>query len=79
MSYAVEGDRFVLKILDKSSFQLWIKVVLKEDVQGFYYDAAVRRSGRGEYVAREENLRVASPSELVDHVVAPVEPAIVQQ
>jgi hypothetical protein len=75
---AVEGDRFVLKVLDQCSFQVFIQIVLEKDVERFYDNRAVSRLGRGYNVTREIDLGVAAAAELLPDIVPFVQPAIVK-
>jgi hypothetical protein len=79
MSDAVEGDCFVLKVLDQGAFKIVIQIVLEENIQGLDNNSVVGRIWRGENVARDVNLGVASAAELFDNVIPLVQPAVIER
>src|SRR5688500_1716016 len=76
MSHAIESDRLVLKILDQCPFKIGIEIILEKNVQRLDDDTLVRRARRRHYVVRDKDLGIAAASQLLLHVVAFVQPAI---
>ena len=76
---AIERDRFVLEVLNKSSFEVVVEIVLEKNIQCLYDDISVGRLRRRERVAREKDLGIAALTEPLAYVVAFVEPAILQR
>jgi len=72
----VECDRLVLKVLNEGSFEVCIKVILKEYIKCLDDDLPMRGLRRSERIAGDEDLGVTSPTEKFDHVIPFVDPAI---
>ena len=72
----VEGDRFVLEVLDQRPFKIGIEIVLEKHVKRLNNDLTVWRLGRSESVTRNEDLGVTPAPEQFDNVITLVDPAI---
>lgn len=76
MANAIKSDRFVLKVLDKRSFEVEIDVFLQKNVEGLYDDSTVGRLWGRKRVASHEDLRITSLPEPFAYVVTLIKPGI---
>jgi hypothetical protein len=74
---AVEGDRFILKVLDQSPFQIGVEIVLQKYVESLDNDRRLRRLRRSERVFRQKDLSITPTPELLQDVVPSIESATV--
>src|SRR5258706_8975532 len=79
MANAIEGNGFVLKILDESSLKVGVEIVLKKHVERLDNDLAVRRLGRSEYIAGKKNFGITAESELVAYIISLIEPTSIER
>ena len=66
---AVQRDRFVLKILDQSPFQIRIEIVLKENIQSFDDNLFVRRTRRCNTVRRKRGRGITTSAKSFTYLV----------
>lgn len=76
MANPIKSHSLILKILDERSFEIKVDVFLKENIEGFDNDRAVRRPRGSKRITSREDLRITSLSEPFAYVIAPVKPGI---
>src|SRR6185503_15881094 len=75
MANAIESDRFILEILDKSAFEIGILITLKQNIESFDNNFPKLLVGRRQ-IARDINLGITAVAETLFDVVTAVKSAL---
>ena len=75
MTDPIEGNCFILKILDESLFEISILITLKQHIQSFDDDFAELLVGRRQ-IARHVDFGIAAATETIFDVIASINPAL---